>query len=137
MTNNDDYLWDPAVEPDADVVRLEQMLAALRSTATAPPLPANVERRTSNHQRQERYLGIRFLAPGLAATAAIAVMVGLTSQNNPPASAAHATTRTASWAVSVLIGSPHIGSSIVVGDGRISVGQTLITDVGSRAKMEV
>jgi hypothetical protein len=37
----------------------------------------------------------------------------------------------------VLIGTPRIGAGVLVGEGRIAVGQTLTTDEGSRAKMEV
>jgi hypothetical protein len=39
--------------------------------------------------------------------------------------------------VSVLIGTPRIGSSALVGEGRIAVGQTLTTDEASRARMDV
>ena len=37
----------------------------------------------------------------------------------------------------MLIGTPRVGASALVGDGRIAVGQTLTTDAGSRATMEV
>jgi hypothetical protein len=140
---DDDYLWDPAATPDPDVQRLEQMLGRLRTTAPAPSLAANAERRTGvgerrtpNDERRTTYLGFRFLAPALAAAAAIALMVGLTWRNTTPTST-EAIAAGPSWAVSALIGTPRIGTAAVVGDGRISVGQTLITDQGSRAMMEV
>jgi hypothetical protein len=149
MTMNDDYLWDPSAPPDPEIVRLEQMLGRLRSAAPAPPI-ANAERRTSNDEQRTPnaeprtsidrrwHLGARFLAPALAAAAAIVLMVGLTWKNavHAPASA-DATAARASWEVSVLIGTPRIGASALMGEGRIAVGQTLTTDEGSRAKMTV
>jgi signal recognition particle receptor subunit beta len=136
MTMKDDYLWDPSAPPDPDIVRLEQMLGRLRPTASAPPIVANAEPRTSNDART--YLGARFLVPALAAAAAIVLMVGLTWKNAAPApSSAGATTGNASWEVSVLIGTPRIGASALIGEGRIAVGQTLTTDAASRAKMTV
>jgi hypothetical protein len=139
---SDDYLYDGTGEPDPEVVLLEQMLGRLRSTASAPPIAANHEPRTTNGERRtangepRTYMGVRFFAPALAAAATIAVMVGLTWNNAAPF-ATGVSAGNASWDVSVLIGTPRIGASVLVGDGRIAVGQTLTTDEGSRAKMEV
>ena len=134
---SDDYLFDGSGTPDPDVERLEQMLGRLRTTAPAPRIPTNVERRTtnverrtSNAERRTPNVGVRFLGPALAAAATIAVLVGLTWQSAAPAGKA-------SWEVAVIIGTPRIGSSVLMGEGRIAVGQTLTTDSGSRAKIEV
>jgi hypothetical protein len=151
---SDDYLYDGTGEPDPEVVRLEQMLGRLRTTTvpqmitvrlkpdttetTKPGATANptTDVRSVRLQADRRlYVGVRFFGPALAAAATIALMVGRTWNNAP--SAADATAATASWSVSVLIGTPRIGSKVLVGDGRIAVGQTLTTDQGSRAKMEV
>jgi hypothetical protein len=152
---SDDYLYDGTGEPDPEVVRLEQMLGRLRTTTTVPPIntvrlkpdttettkpgatgnPTTDVRSVRLQADRRLYVGVRFVAPALAAAAAIVMMVGLTWNNTP--SSADATAATASWGVSVLIGTPRIGSSVLVGDGRIAVGQTLTTDQGSRAKMEV
>ena len=83
------------------------------------------------------YVGWRFLGPALSAAAAIALMVGLTWRNAAPPASAGATAGKASWDVSVLVGTPRIGTSAVTGEGRIAVGETLTTDEGSRAMMEV
>ena len=133
--NDDDYLFDGTGAPDPDVQRLEQILGRLRTTASAPPLAARGERRTANGER--RYLGVRFLAPAIAAAAAIVLMVGLTWQHAAPPTSADATAGKASWQVSVLVGTPRIGASALVGGGRIAVGQTLTTGAGARARMEV
>ena len=131
----DDYLWDPSGPPDPDVVRLEQMLGRLRSTATVPPITVRLKPPFDVAQggpevlegqdttgivevrggaRAKTYVGVRFLGPALAAAAAIALMVGLTWPIGAPA---------ASWEVAALIGTPRIGSSALLGEGRIAVGQ--------------
>jgi hypothetical protein len=131
--NDDDYVWDPAATPEPDVERLEQVLGRLRSTASAPSIAKNGERRTANDDPrttngERTYIGARFLGPALAAAAAIVLMVGLAWKNAAPAP---------SWDVAVIVGTPRIGASVLVGEGRMAVGQTLTTDEGSRAKMAV
>ena len=151
MTMRDDYLWDRSGESDPDVERLEQLLGGLRTTATAPPqiavrlkpdatedagayprLPLSSSfgeaRQSATRGGDRPYAGIRFLAPALAAAAAIVLMVALTWRHAAPAP---------SWQISTLVGTPRIGLAVLVGDGRIAVGQTLTTDERSRAKMEV
>ena len=95
---SDDYLWDRSGPPDPDVERLEQMLGRLRST---PPLPDVSRVRPADRasvtsaRTPVRYLGVRFLAPALAAAAAIVVMVGVTWRTSRSA---------ASWLVASLTG---------------------------------
>lgn len=144
---DDDYLWDPKATPDPDVERFEQMLGQLRGRTTVPSItvrlkPDTTETRTGRLRLQRDrplggvrlqpdfafYAGVRFLAPALAAAAAIVLMVGLTWKTSVPA---------AGWDVAVIVGTPRVGASVLVGEGRIAVGQTLTTDEGSRAKMEV
>ena len=62
---SDDYLFDGSGTPDPDIERLERMLGRLRSTASAPPIATDGERRTANDERP--YLGARFYVPALAA----------------------------------------------------------------------
>jgi FecR-like protein len=118
---NDDYLWDPAAAPDPDVERLERLLGRLRTTQPAPALPGVVEPAV-------RWRTARFLLPTLAAAAAIVVMVGLAWRNLGTA---------ASWEVERISGTPRIESSTLTGTGRLAVGQTLVTDAVSRARMDV
>ena len=134
---SDDYLFDGSGAPDPDVVRLEQMLGRWRSTTSAPLIATSSERRTANAERRTTYFAVRFLGPALAAAAAIAVMVGVTWHTTASPTSAEATVGKGSWQVAVIIGTPHIDSSVLVGDGRISVGQTLTTDAGSRARLDV
>jgi hypothetical protein len=123
---SDDYLFDGSGAPDPDVARLEQMLGRLRTTTAAPRIATTGERRTTFDERRPTYLGVRFLAPALAAAAIIALLIGLTWQ-----------APTSSWEVAAIIGTPRIGANALVGDGRIAVGQTLTTDAESRARIDV
>jgi hypothetical protein len=122
---SDEYLWDRSGPPDPDVARLEQMLGRLRST---PPVPDVSKVVRLKRDTTQLYMGLRFLAPALAAAAAIVVMVGLTSQTADAP-------RT--WQVAALSGAPRIGSTALAGDGRLAVGQTLVTDGSSSARVEV
>jgi hypothetical protein len=120
MTDEDmkhEYLWDRSGLPDPEIQRLERLLGRLRSVPPAPRLPVRVRRRN-----------LRRLAPLLAAAAAIVLMVAGTWR----------TTRTrASWEITSVAGRPRIGTATLNGRGRIAVGDTLVTDRGSQARMMV
>ncbi len=115
---NNDYLWDGSGTPDPDVQRLEALLGRLRSIPPVPQLP----------ETPVRWRSVRYLTPMLAAAAAIIVMIGVAWQS---------TRGSASWEVASIAGQPRIGSTALAGTGRIAVGQTLVTDAVSRARMQV
>jgi hypothetical protein len=127
----DDYLWDPSSAPDPEVERLERMLGRLRSKAPAPD-PSGRSAALSSPRfatlKGSRYTSARFLVPTLAAAASIVAMIGLTWQG---------TRGTRSWEVSRMTGQPRIGSAALAGTGRLGVGQTLVTDAASRARLDV
>jgi hypothetical protein len=126
---SDDYLWDRSGPPDADVERLERMLERLRSTPPMPDVSKTHEvRLKADTTYFKPYSGVRFLAPALAAAAAIAIMVGVAWQT---------TRSTASWQVASVSGAPRIGSHALAGEGRLAIGQTLTTDATSSARVEV
>jgi hypothetical protein len=127
---NDDYLWDGSAPIDPDVQRLERLLGRLRSTRSVDEfrLKAN-----ASDLAVVRWTSARFLAPALAAAAAIVMMVGATWSTVRVAP----TTSTVSYAVAAIEGRPRIGSSALAGSGRLSVGQTLVTDAVSRARVEI
>jgi hypothetical protein len=128
----DDYLWDPSSAPDPEVERLERLLGRLRTNAPAPDLTqvrsAALLGPRSATLKGSRYTSARFLVPTLAAAASIVAMIGLTWQ---------ATRGTRSWEVSRMTGQPRIGSAPLAGTGRLGVGQTLVTDAASRARLDV
>jgi len=114
----DDYLWNRSGRPDPDIVRLEKMLGRLRSAAPVPELPEA----PPAEARWRRY------APLLAAAAAIALMIGV---------AWRTTRRAESWTVAAVAGQPRIGAAAVSDHGHIAVGQTLLTDSASQARIDV
>jgi hypothetical protein len=125
---SDDYLWDGSGPPDPDVERLEQLLGRLRSTAPAPDVAASVRPAPDRIFIRTRWDSARFLVPMLAAAASIIVMIGVTWQ----------TTRgTRSWEVERMAGQPRIGSAPLAATGRLAVGDTLVTDASSRARLDV
>jgi hypothetical protein len=128
---SDDYLWDKSGPPDPDVVRLEQMLGRLQSTPPLPDVPGRSEVQQARRVTQVgpvTYSGVRFVAPALAAAAVIALMVGVTWQT---------ARMPRSWQVARLSGAPRIGSTPLAGEGRLAVGQTLVTDAASSARLDV
>jgi len=119
---SDDYLWDRSGPPDPDVERLEALLAPLRST---PPLPTIVAQDFSPAKRQWT---LRSLAPLFAAAAVVTLMIASTWRSTRGAG---------SFDVARVDGRPHIGSTALAESGRIAVGQTLVTDGASRARVNV
>src|SRR5262245_30352170 len=116
---SDDYLWDGSGPPDPDVQKLERLLGGLRTPPpSAPRLP----------ERPVQWRTLRYLGPALTAAAAVLLMIGVTLRTR---------TLPASWDVAALAGQPRIESSRLAGTGRIAVGQTLVTDAGSQARMTV
>ncbi len=67
----------------------------------------------------------------------ILLMVGLTWTNVAQRASIEDRPGKASWEVAAIIGNPRVDTSVLMGTGRIAVGQTLVTDAGSRAAMEV
>ena len=115
---NDDYLWDPSAPPDPEVERLERLLGRLRSVPPVPALP----------ERPVRGSFMRTVVPLLATAAAIIAMIGVAWQ----------TTRArSSWEVAAMSGQPRVETTTVTDSGRIAIGQTLVTDYSSQARITV
>jgi hypothetical protein len=120
---SDEYLWDGSGTPDRDVQRLEQLLGRLKSSTAAPRLPVRVA----------AWRTPRFLAPALTVAAAVLLLVGVTWRDVRDV----AMSATPSWEVASLAGRPRIGSTLLAGTGRLAVGQTLVTDAASRARVDI
>src|SRR5947207_7199164 len=119
---SDEYLWDGSGTPDPDVQQLETLLRPLRSGT--PPLDFA---RLESSSRKRAVWTIRYLAPLVAAAAAIAMMIALSWES----------TRQASWEVARVAGQPHVGATTLSGTGRMIGGDTLTTDAASRARLNV
>jgi hypothetical protein len=130
---NDDYLWDGSGPPDPDIQRLEQLLGPLRATVSRS-IRLQPDARDGRVVSHGRVASWRFLAPALAAAAAIVMMVGATWSTVRVAST---TSTLPYWPVAAIEGRPRIGSTALAESGRLSVGQTLVTDAVSRARVEV
>jgi hypothetical protein len=125
MTDNareNDYLWDGSGEPDAEIVRLEELLARYRHAGRPPALPP---RKTSPPRR-------------FAAHAALQVFVTAASLTLVAAAAwfAH-TVRPHGWNVQSLAGAPIVAGARIEGPTLLPVGKTMTTDESSRARMDV
>jgi hypothetical protein len=120
------YLWDPSAPPDPDIARLEQLLRPLRTNAPAPQLPARSWEAAQD--AQTRWLTARFLAPAIGMAAAVLLMVGGAWQS---------TSQSSAWAVASLEGNPVVGTESIGASGHLAVGDALVTDAASRARIEV
>jgi ferric-dicitrate binding protein FerR (iron transport regulator) len=115
-----DYLWDGTGVPDEEIVRLEETLRPLRHQGTVPPLPD----REAGRRRVRR-----ISAPWLAAAAALVLLVGGGSIT--------LLLRRADWSVSSVSGAPAVDGRAVTTRARMSRGDWLVTDNGSRARVAV
>jgi hypothetical protein len=115
---HDAYLWDGSGEPDPEVARLEQVLGRLRHRGLPPALPA---------RRPPRPAPVVRLRAAIAAAAILALAAG--------AAWIVVALRTSSWTVEQVSGAPVVGGRAIAGDGRLAVGEWLVTDGASRARV--
>lgn len=118
--NDNAYLWDRSGPPDPEIARLEEALGTLRLQRPMPPLPA---RRTAT--RRAFSLGMRLVAAAavlVVATAAGWFALGL---------------RRTSWTVESLAGRPVVDGQRIADDGRLGIGEWLVTDAVSQARVAV
>jgi len=118
---DDRYLWDRSGPPDEEIVRLETLLAPLGHRGQPPALPEG--------RRRVPGLGWR-----LALSAAAALVVALTA--GWFALGMHHR----GWAVQSLAGTPSVdgvrlSGGPVAGFGRLRIGEWLVTDGASRARL--
>jgi len=120
---SDDYLWDRSGKPDRDVEKLEQMLGQFRQDVP-PPDFGQVPMKVREFPRRRMY---RWMAVAAAAAAVVAV-VGLryAIQQQP-----------ATLYVARLAGVPQIGERPIAGTDQMKIGQYLVTDSTSRARIDV
>jgi ferric-dicitrate binding protein FerR (iron transport regulator) len=120
------YLWDKSGTPDQEIELLESLLAQFRSDPQPAwihePLPGRTERRPV----KRLWLSAVFaLAALVLVTVALAIRARFEWRPGDP------------WKVVALNGTPQIGSSLVKDRAQFSVGQILMTDAASRARIRV
>lgn len=113
----DDYLWDRSGEPDPEIVRLERVLGTLQHRGSPPALP---KRRSA--------LG-RIVMPALSAAAAALLVVA--------AAWFVLAGRRTGWDVRSVAGIPVVDGAAVARQARLGIGEWLVTDATSRARIDV
>lgn len=117
----DDYLWDGSGEPDPEVRRLEALLSRFGYDRPTPEFPQLAASRGG--------IGIRVVLVRFAVAATLVAVIGvawLVVRMGRPA-----------WEVATLQGTPRVGSDTINDTGRLTVGQWLVTDGASRARISV
>jgi hypothetical protein len=121
-----DYLWDNSGTPDPEIERLESLLAQFRSDPQPAwihePLPGRAERRPAKWLWLS---AVSALAALVLVTVALAIRARFEWRPGDP------------WKVVALSGSPQIAGSLVKDRAHFSVGQALVTDAASRARIQV
>jgi hypothetical protein len=129
---NDDYLWDRSGKPEPDIAKLEEQLADLKHRGSPPHFP---EEEFEKLRRPRRW-SWRFiftwprLAFAAAAIALITAALGYYEISSWRGSES-------GWDVTRLEGAPRIGAGTLRQTGRINVGESLVTDSSSRARIRV
>jgi len=123
-TDRDQYLWDGTGTSDAEVARLEQLLAPYRHRAALTPLPG----RAGDGGRARRF----------AVHAAMQIMTAAASLLLVAAAAWFASAaRQSGWTVQSLEGAPQVAGAPIEAPARLPVGQVVTTDAASRARIDV
>lgn len=132
---NDEYLWDRSGEPNPEIQRIENLLARFRLDAPALEISAIAVRRES--KRRKRLILTRWFP--LAAAAAIILALGagilLLKPKTSPISPSQS-----GWDVAWRSGAPQVGTEKIRSgavNGKLGVGQLLVTDARSRASIQV
>jgi len=116
-----DYLWDRSGEPDPEIRHLEDVLGTLRSKRLSQKWPGESNLRAM--PGRARWVEAAFAA-GL-----VVLMLGATWLVTKPV-------RTG-WIVARVDGTPVLGSRPVHTTGELAIGDWLVTDNSSRARMAV
>jgi len=117
---NDDYLWDGSGAPDAEVAKLEKLLARFQGARRPLELPEIPNRRPVRTQ---------LLAWILAAAATVLAILALRYQRIPA--------RDDAWTVSEVVGSPVVNGSPLRQNTAWKPGAVLETDSTSRAELQL
>jgi hypothetical protein len=116
-----DYLWDGSGEPDPEIVRLERLLGTLRHDGVAPRFPAHQPRVVRTPLRRAL-----IAAAGIAAVAVCVAGIWIA-----------ALAGRSGWDVERVEGGPAVDGDVIANTGRLHVGDWLVTDASSKARMEV
>jgi FecR protein len=130
----DDYLWDGSGEPDPEVQKLETTLGRYRHNQPAPAFDQLAAIRPVKQRWNFFNLRWSHQLGAVAAVVVLAAAVFLVLRQGPPGNLGPA------WDVARLEGTPRIGWHSLgekSGQGKLSVGQTLVTNSSSRASISL
>jgi hypothetical protein len=130
----DDYLWDGSGEPDPEVQKLETALGRFRHNQPTPAFDQLVEIRPAKQRWSLFSLRWSYQLAFVAAVVVLTATVFLVLRQGPPGDSGP------SWDVARLEGTPRIGWHSLgekSRQGKLSVGQTLVTDGSSRASISL
>jgi hypothetical protein len=124
-TDDDSYLWDGSGEPDPEVARLETLLAQLRQPGVLPALP---KRQRRSPRLTSWMIGALSAAATVLLVAAVAWFVFGRARSG--------------WLVQTIAGTPVVDGPHARGtrspdDVRLGIGEWLVTDAMSRARISV
>ena len=128
----DDYLWDGSGEPDPEVQKLETVLGRYRHNPPAPAFDQVAEIRNVKQRRNFLNWDWEYQLGAVAAVCVLAVTVFFVMRQRSTRNLGP------SWDVARLEGAPRVGWHSLgekSGPGKLSVGQTLVTDSASRASI--
>ena len=134
---NDDYLWDGSGEPDPEIQRLESTLGRFRHQGREPNFPEVMP--ITQPRFWQRVLPSRWtLGFGLAAATAIILLIvamGILRWSQKPD-----VTAGPGWDLESIAGTPRVESGTFgmhAKAGKLGIGQTLVTDIHSKATISV
>src|SRR5215475_2035620 len=130
----DDYLWDGSGEPDAEVQKLETLLGRYRHDQPAPAFDQVADIQPPKHRWT--FARLRFSLPFQLGAVAAILVIGIAgvfvfrTMNARNAGSA--------WEIARISGAPRVGWHSLrenSAQGKLGVGQTLVTDNSSRASI--
>jgi ferric-dicitrate binding protein FerR (iron transport regulator) len=128
----DDYLWDGSGEPDPEVQKLETALGRYRHNQPAPAFDQVAKTIPMKRGWRLFNLGLSVQLGAIAAVLLLAVTAAYFWRNRPTQEQGPA------WEVARIEGAPRVGWHSIgegSGNGKLAVGQTLVTDKSSRASI--
>src|SRR3984885_8211235 len=121
-----DYLWDKSGTPEPEIQRLESLLAQFRSDQQPAWIHEPLSGRAEPRPFKWLWLStVSVLAAIVLVTVSLAIRARFEWRPGDP------------WKVVALSGSPQIAGSLIRDRAHFSVGQTLVTDAASRARIRV
>jgi len=130
MSGANAYLWDASGQPDAEIVRLEQLLSVYGHTGSFRPLPP-LER-----NRWESFLWSRTFR-GFAFAATLALLFIWIAPWIAPWIIRAVVQPGDAWQARALAGAPRINGAVLQGAGGLRTGGLLETDAASQAEIRI